>query len=298
LISGPAAADLRGIAEAIYSLTSAPQRGDLVRIDTKTALPDELRRVLAMADQSVGTLLIVDVGGLSASQQQDLANRLAGPGINWRVIGTLPEQQEGLPALNPALYHVLATMEIAFPPLAERLDDLPLLAQWQVEFFNRDNPKQLEGLTSEALQHLALYDWPGEVAELHEVLAAAHNKAAGPWIQVGDLPPLVRHAVAHARHLRKKVAPIDLDRYLEAVEGLLVRRAMELASGNKAEAARLLTLTRPRLYRKLERMEGSEAPPRRPPRAVPKPAPPSPPEPEELEIEFLPIDSPDDQPAP
>ncbi len=301
LITGPAAADLRRVGEAIYGLTPSAQRGELVRIDTAVALPDELRRALAMADQSQGTLLLLDVARFSDSQQQELATRLASPGIKWRVIATLPDQREGLSPLSPLLYHVLATMEIAVPPIAERLEDLPLLAQWQLEHLNRESSKQLEGLTSEAMQHLALYDWPGESAELYEVLAAAHGKAAGPWIQVGDLPPLVRHAVAHARHLRKRVEPIDLDQYLESVEGLLVRRAMELADGNKAEAARLLSLTRPRLYRKLEQLEGGDPPPpRRPPRVAPqpKPATTSPPEPEEPEIEFLPIDSAEDQATP
>src|SRR5690606_39769880 len=139
----------------------------------------------------------------SGSQQQELANRLTSPALKWRVIATLPDDPEALPSLSPSLYHVLATMEIAVPPLAERLEDLPLLAQWQIEFLNRDRPKQLEGLANESLQHLAMYDWPGEIAELHEVLALAHERAFGPLIELGDLPPLVRHAVAHERHLRK-----------------------------------------------------------------------------------------------
>lgn len=300
LVRGPALADLRSVAEAIAHQAGTNTTDPIWRLDLSLTPPEEVQHTLAKGAGERGTLLLFDIQALTPSQQQQLLSQLANPAYPSRVVATLPSTLPEPDGIDRTLTQRLATIEIVVPPLADRLEDLPLISQWQLELLNRDNPKQVEGLTSEALQHLALYDWPGELPELHEVLAAAHQRAAGPLIQVGDLPPLIRHAAAHAQSLGDGLKPIDLDRYLEQVEELLVRRAMELASGNKAEAARLLSVTRPRLYRKLELIDGGVAPPpRRPPRPQPAAAESTAePETEESAIEFMPIDPPDDGATP
>jgi DNA-binding NtrC family response regulator len=290
LVTGPTAADLRGVAEAIHYLAAPSHDTQLIRLEPPLSLPEELRKALASATSGRGTLLLVDIAEFDAHQQQDLATQLAFPKFKWRVIATLPDASTS--PLLPALYNSLSTVEVRLPPLAERLEDLPLLAQWQVERLNRDSPKQIEGFTPDALERMSLYDWPGEQQELYEVVAAAHEQAQGPVIEASDLPPLVRHAVSHAQFLRQEVEPLDLDQYLHQVEQFLLQRAMELAKGNKAEAARLLGLSRPRLYRKLEGQGLESAPPKER-----RPRPPRRPREAQLpaievkdDIEFLPID--------
>ena len=82
----------------------------------------------------------------------------------------------------------LSTIVIELPPLAQRRDDLPLLAQLFLEELNAAGPRQIGGFTPAALDRLDAYAWPGNLDELAEVVAEAHRRAAGPEIDVADLP--------------------------------------------------------------------------------------------------------------
>ena len=123
-------------------------------------------RALSRATTAAGrpaTLLLFDVDELDEDVQQQLARDLAG-GATFRVISTSRELLSTLAAagkLRADLACALATMEIRVPALADRLADLPLLAQMFAEEQNRQGTKQLAGLAPEALDRLALYPWPG-----------------------------------------------------------------------------------------------------------------------------------------
>ena len=82
-------------------------------------------------------------------------------------------------------------------------------------------------------------------------MAEAHRRAAGREIDVADLPERLRLAGQAAAHPRRPEETIVLDEYLGRVERELIRRALARAKGNKARAARLLGMTRPRLYRRM-----------------------------------------------
>jgi DNA-binding NtrC family response regulator len=86
---------------------------------------------------------------------------------------------------------------------------------------------------------------------LAEVVSEAHLKAAGPEIGLEDLPERLRLATDAARQPSRPEETIVLDEYLGRVERELIRRALARAKGNKARAARLLGVTRPRLYRRM-----------------------------------------------
>ena len=137
------------------------------------------------------------------------------------------------------------------PPLAQRREDLPLLAQLFLEELNARGGKQVGGFTPEALDRLDAYPWPGNLDELAQVVAEAHERAGGPEIARGRSaradPPGGRRGGASAPHEET----IVLDEFLAAIERELIRRALARAKGNKAKAARLLGMTRPRLYRRM-----------------------------------------------
>jgi len=149
----------------------------------------------------------------------------------------------------------VSTLVIELPPLIDRLDDLPLLAQLFVEQANRGADRQLEGLTPDALDLLSAYPWPGELEELAEVIRAAHQTARGALIEAGGLPPVLHHAADALRHPRPTEEPIALDELLGEFERALIVHALSQAKGNKAHATRLLGLTRPRLYRRMVQLE-------------------------------------------
>ena len=98
---------------------------------------------------------------------------------------------------------------------------------------------------------MAGYSWPGGLDELSAVVQAAHQAATGPEITADDLPLAIRQADQLARHPAPQEESIVLDELLAKVERELIDRALSRARGNKAKAARLLGLTRPRLYRRM-----------------------------------------------
>ena len=161
----------------------------------------------------------------------------------------------------PGPFGALAgVMTLTLPPLAQRLADLPQLVQWRLEQLNRGSAKQLAGVTADARELLALYSWPGELTQLCEILGQAFAQCDGVAIEPRHLPPLLRHSAHAAEHAAPPTPTIQLDEFLLEIERELVERALRTAEGNKAEAARLLGVTRPRLYRALERFDLNSEP--------------------------------------
>ena len=90
------------------------------------------------------------------------------------------------------------------------------------------------------------------------MVAEAHRRAAGPTVDVKDLPEQIHLAADAAARPPRQESTIVLDEFLGRVERELIRRALARAKGNKAKAARLLGMTRPRLYRRLIQLELEE----------------------------------------
>jgi DNA-binding NtrC family response regulator len=86
---------------------------------------------------------------------------------------------------------------------------------------------------------------------LVEIVRRAHQQSEGPVITSRDLDDRVRLGDT-AR--RREPEPIVLDQFMTEIEKEVIARALKLAKGNKARAARLLGLTRPRLYRRMEQL--------------------------------------------
>ena len=153
--------------------------------------------------------------------------------------------------IDAALLSAVSTITIELPPLANRLEDLPVLAQYFLEACNHGSGKQVGSFRSDALDLLALYSWPGELDQLRETIAAAHRAATSHEISAADLPTIVHHASGAAKRSRREPERIVLDELLASIEKEAIVRALAQAGGNKSEAAALLGMTRPRLYRRL-----------------------------------------------
>lgn len=291
------AAQLLDIAEAIHFRRHSDGGGALWTVDTEDALPNELSRVLQAMErnQEPGTLLVNSVDHLPAEQQVELLNAAGRDAWSSPIVATQPATSENEPVgISDELAALLSTIEITVPPLADRTEDIPPLVELLLEELNREDKSNVQ-MAPDALDLLMIYQWPGELSELRHVVAKAHARCRGQLITPQHLPRTLQHAVEHAGAEEDRPQPIDLDDYLSRVEAALVQRALELAGGNKAEAARLLGVSRPRLYRKLEQMGLVEP-------AVPKekapvedPAPAEKPTPREAYdtdegIEFLPVD--------
>ncbi len=207
------------------------------------------------ARQAVGTLLLLDVDKLSLDAQLEMMAFFELPVFNLRTIVTSQRRLLELAAqgqFHPPLALAFSTLEIVLPPLSERRQDIPFLAQQFVEDFNSTGGRQLSGLTTDALDQLCALPWNGDVDELADIIHCACQAADGPRVGLLDLPKrvtLLASAAAHPPPPQDET--IQLDEFLAEIEGELISRAMERTEGNKSQAARLLGVTRARLLRKL-----------------------------------------------
>ncbi|MBL9083022.1 MAG: sigma 54-interacting transcriptional regulator [Planctomycetales bacterium] len=212
---------------------------------------------------SAGTLLLTDADRMPADAQGELAGFLKLVELPLRIMTTTTVPLERLAeagAFRADLAAWLSVLSIEMPPLAARPEDIPPLAQWFVEELNAESARQLAGFTPEALDRLAAYAWPGDVAELAEMVRAAYARAEGPRLSTDSLPARLAYAADARSH--EPIAPdtIDLDQFLAETERELIRRAVAAVKGNKTAAARLLGLSRPRLYRRMVQLELEAAP--------------------------------------
>jgi DNA-binding NtrC family response regulator len=138
----------------------------------------------------------------------------------------------------------LNTIEIRLPPLRERREDLPLLAQHFLRQHAQRYRKRLTGFETGAMQLLLEHGWPGNVRELDHAIERAVLMAAGPLVKSGDLG---------LRATREGAAARLEDMSLEDVECFLIKKAMTRYDGNVSQAAKALGLSRSALYRRLQR---------------------------------------------
>ncbi|MFV2065990.1 MAG: helix-turn-helix domain-containing protein [Pirellulales bacterium] len=259
LIVGSPGSGRSHVARTIHYHGTASRQTKLIPLCCQLLTTDALHRTMASqasakSRRDTTVLLLEDIDQMSAGVQLHLAERLSADGPNCRVLATSRQQLDPLVQLGTFRHDLacaVSTLVIELPPLRDRLDDLPLLAQLFVEQANRGADRQREGLSSGALDLLANYPWPGGIEELANVIRTAHRAARNELIQARDLPPPLHHAADALRHPRQTEEPIVLDEALGDFERALITQALDRAKGNKAQAARRLGLTRPRLYRRM-----------------------------------------------
>ncbi|MDX1392842.1 MAG: sigma-54 dependent transcriptional regulator [Gemmatimonadota bacterium] len=152
------------------------------------------------------------------------------------------ESQVRAGSFREDLYYRLRVVEVAVPPLRERRGDIPLLAEHLVRRAAEKLHAPEPVLHAEAIGALSAHDWPGNVRELDNCLVRA--------------VVLTRGGVIKTRHLAiDGSAPVPADDLpsLEVLEERHVRRVLAATGGEKKRAARILGISRPRLYRLLEK---------------------------------------------
>ena len=155
------------------------------------------------------------------------------------------------------LYFRLNVVHLTMPPLRDRKSDIPLLAAAFIKELSKDNGKQVNDLSPEALQLLLDHSWPGNVRELRAAIEHGVVMCNGNRITPRHLPASLKGDVftsAGPRLLGAPAAPEDLD--LAKMEARLIKRALEITDDNRTEAAKLLGLSRRTLQRKLLEMKG------------------------------------------
>ncbi len=148
------------------------------------------------------------------------------------------------------LYYRLNVVGLEIPPLRNRAEDIPLLAQHFIEMFASKNQKKIRGFTPKAMDLVLKYEWPGNVRELMNAIERGVVLTQSEYLDDTDL----RIFGEISPTVAPPVTIIDQGpRPLEEVEKETVLRTLDAAGGNKSETARLLGITRKTLHKKLKK---------------------------------------------
>ncbi|MBN2104445.1 sigma-54-dependent Fis family transcriptional regulator [bacterium] len=147
------------------------------------------------------------------------------------------------------LYYRVSVFPIKLPPLRERKDDIPLLAEYFIKKYSERESKTIQKIDSEVIRILSGYHWPGNVRELENTIERAVVITNTPVLTVEDLPP---HILAIGRE--SVVEPEEsLPKWIEKLEVEVLRKTLLEYEGNISKAAKKLGIGRATIYRKAKK---------------------------------------------
>ncbi len=210
-----------------------------------------------------GTLFLDEIATLTLPLQSKLLRvleeraltRLGGKKsikIDFRLISATNEDLEEMvrkDLFREDLYYRIHVVPIFVPALRERVEDIPVLAEYFTQIYSAANGMPTKRIADEAMLALKRYAWPGNVRELENTIQRLIIMSDGETVQLKDLPGEIVQAAGQDPRNRFKLpaAGIKLDREIEAFESRWVKEALEQSKNVKSEAARLLGVDRNRL---------------------------------------------------
>src|SRR5579872_2419958 len=210
-----------------------------------------------------GTIFLDEIGDISPKLQVDLLRvlqdrtfyRLSGTEevrVDARVIAaTHVDLQQAIAEgkFRDDLFYRLNVIEIRIPPLRERRDDIPLLAQHFVERFAHELGKEIGEISEDGLKTLMDYNWPGNVRELENAIERAMVTCRGHSLTGDDFAFLAQNG----GHAKGWIVPAGMS--IQEMEKLLIAGTLQAANGNIKETAARLGIDRSTLYEKIKRYE-------------------------------------------
>ncbi len=209
-----------------------------------------------------GTLFLDEIGNLSLPLQAKLLTVLQNRKVS-RVGSNkdTPIDIRLICATNMPLYEMVKenrfrqdllyrinTIEIEIPPLRERIEDIPLLANHFLKHYTTKYGKTISKISDAAMSRMTKHPWPGNIRELQHSLERAIILSNGSVLQPEDFNFSI------SNNSKETDQQLSLDQYnLDEVEKLLIRKVLKKYNGNITQAAAELGLTRSSLYRRLEK---------------------------------------------
>jgi transcriptional regulator with PAS, ATPase and Fis domain len=159
------------------------------------------------------------------------------------------------------LYYRLEVIPLMLPPLRQRKEDVPLLVDHFIQKFNRNNAKQIRGVSSRTMGVLLRYHWPGNVRELENCVERAAVMSDGDILDVTDLTQILRPAALDAARVPMDGEGETWPRSLKDSERDLILKTLRNLGGNRTRAAEILGISLRGLHYKLKslREEGFTA---------------------------------------
>jgi DNA-binding NtrC family response regulator len=209
-----------------------------------------------------GTTFFDEIGDLDFALQKKLLRflqekeirRIAGKGkitVDVRVLSaTNRDIESSLESgeFRADLFYRLNVITIQIPPLRERLDDIPLLANHYFEYFRKKNKKDIHEIDQDAMNALMSYDWPGNVRELENMMERAVILCQFDTINIECLPKKMKMFAGEEY-------PEVKEFNLPEIEKRTIVKALDKASWNQSKAARLLGISRKQLRTKMKNLD-------------------------------------------
>jgi two-component system response regulator HydG len=172
--------------------------------------------------------------------------------VDTRVIAATNKNLEGeiqAGRFREDLYYRLNVVTVDIPPLRQRREDIPLLADFFLKQYAQKNRRLIKGFTPRATDLLMRYEWPGNVRELENIIERAVIMSRGEMITPLEFPNDLQNLDEALKESRIDLTP---GRSLKEVEKVLILRTLEETGGNRTHAARILGISRRTLQLKLK----------------------------------------------
>lgn len=231
----------------------------------KGAFTGALERQLGKFEiASDGTLFLDEIGALPLPMQAKLLRAVQQKEIE-RVGGRQPIAVDVriLAATNSDLalavkekrfredlFYRLHVVPITLPPLRERIEDIPLLADHFIRKYNSEFGKKIKGINHAALELLKKYDWPGNVRELENLIERLVVLTKGEFIETEHLPAEIK-----GKDEPKTTRSVNLKEALIRFESSFISQAIAKAGGRKGEAAKILGIHRNTLRNRQKKLK-------------------------------------------
>ncbi|MEO0137250.1 MAG: sigma-54 dependent transcriptional regulator [candidate division WOR-3 bacterium] len=209
-----------------------------------------------------GTIFLNEIGDMSLSTQAKVLSaiedkeivRLGGTerikidvriiaATNQNLIKLVKEKQ-----FREDLYHRLNVLTIYIPPLRERLEDIPLLAEHFLKNACIENNRPIKAITKNAYQYLKLYHWPGNVRELKYLMEKLAVLVAKTELNTDDIAPILEEVKKDTK------VQYNIDVAKEELERNYILQALRQAGGHMGKAAEILGIDRSTLFRKIKKL--------------------------------------------
>jgi DNA-binding NtrC family response regulator len=141
------------------------------------------------------------------------------------------------------LFFRLSVITVAVPPLAERANDVLILAQHFADKFSKEMDKKSIRFSDSALKALEKYDWPGNVRELENIIQRLVVMTDDDTVKANDLPSLMRFSAPRQKGLKRTLAEVERSH---------IRAVLDSVNGNKTRAAEILGIDRKTLRERLK----------------------------------------------
>ncbi len=215
-----------------------------------------------------GTIFLDEIGDMSPNLQVKLLRVLQertfepvgsskSETVNVRVLAATNQQLEAAIAdgrFREDLYYRLNVIPIEVPPLRQRSEDIPLLAQHFLDVMNQERGTKIDSISDRAIAALCRYDWPGNVRELENLMERLTVLRGDGEIDLDDLPDAVRDARKTFAATPADDNDLDFRDVVNRFQADLIREALEQSGGNKKEAAENLGLRRTTLLEKIKKL--------------------------------------------